>query len=55
VEGFTTSEDHEMLNRVETQMKRRFAIGSQVSEHTIVQDFLRQVSLILVVVSNMKI
>ncbi|XP_064419231.1 DNA replication licensing factor MCM5 [Latimeria chalumnae] len=42
VEGFTTQEDQEMLSRVEKQLKRRFAIGSQVSEHSIVQDFLRQ-------------
>ncbi|GLG97977.1 DNA replication licensing factor REC [Gryllus bimaculatus] len=41
-EGFTTEEDHEMLTRIEKQLKRRFAIGSQVSEHNIVQDFLRQ-------------
>ncbi|XP_072031624.1 LOW QUALITY PROTEIN: DNA replication licensing factor mcm5-A-like [Amphiura filiformis] len=42
VEGFTTQEDQEELNRIEKQLKRRFAIGSQVSEHCIVQDFLRQ-------------
>lgn len=42
VEGFTTEEDHEMLNRVEKQLKRRFAIGSQVSEQNIIQDFVRQ-------------
>ncbi|KAI8425200.1 hypothetical protein MSG28_007023 [Choristoneura fumiferana] len=41
-EGFTTEEDHEMLSRVEKQLKRRFAVGSQVSEQTIIQDFLRQ-------------
>ncbi|XP_048473535.1 DNA replication licensing factor mcm5-A-like [Rhincodon typus] len=41
-EGFTTAEDQEMLARVEKQLKRRFAIGSQVSEHSIVQDFLKQ-------------
>lgn len=41
-EGFTSEEDHEMLTRIEKQLKRRFAIGSQVSEHNIVQDFLRQ-------------
>ncbi|XP_005527608.1 PREDICTED: DNA replication licensing factor MCM5 [Pseudopodoces humilis] len=41
-EGFTTQEDQEMLSRIEKQLKRRFAIGSQVSEHSIVQDFLRQ-------------
>lgn len=42
VEGFTTDEDHEMLNRVEKQLKRRFGIGSQVSEQNIIQDFTRQ-------------
>lgn len=42
-EGFTTEEDQEMLSRIEKQLKKRFAIGSQVSEHAIVQDFLRQV------------
>ncbi|XP_061436243.1 DNA replication licensing factor MCM5 [Lethenteron reissneri] len=41
-EGFTTQEDQELLARVEKQLKRRFAIGSQVSEHSIVQDFLKQ-------------
>jgi translation initiation factor 1 (eIF-1/SUI1) len=44
VEGFTTQEDQEMLSRIEKQLKRRFAIGSQVSEHSIVQDFTKQVS-----------
>ncbi|XP_071789959.1 DNA replication licensing factor mcm5-like [Asterias amurensis] len=42
VEGFATQEDQEELNRIDKQMKRRFAIGSQVSEHCIIQDFLRQ-------------
>lgn len=42
-EGFTTEEDQEMISRIEKQLKRRFVIGSQVSEHAIVQDFLRQV------------
>uniref|UniRef100_A0A336MQU6 DNA helicase n=1 Tax=Culicoides sonorensis TaxID=179676 RepID=A0A336MQU6_CULSO len=41
-EGFTTEEDQEMLNRIEKQLKRRFAIGSQVSEQNIIQDFTRQ-------------
>ncbi|KAM6094477.1 DNA replication licensing factor MCM5 [Chlamydotis macqueenii] len=41
-EGFTTQEDQEMLSRIEKQLKRRFAIGSQVSEHSIIQDFVRQ-------------
>lgn len=44
-EGFTSEEDHEMITRIEKQLKRRFAIGSQVSENSIVQDFTRQVSL----------
>lgn len=44
VEGFTTQEDQEMLSRIEKQLKRRFAIGSQVSEHSIIQDFVKQVS-----------
>ena len=30
-EGFTTQEDQEVINRVEKQLKRRFAIGSQVN------------------------
>uniref|UniRef100_A0AAQ6AFV0 DNA replication licensing factor MCM5 n=1 Tax=Amphiprion ocellaris TaxID=80972 RepID=A0AAQ6AFV0_AMPOC len=42
VEGFTSQEDQEMIARVEKQLKRRFAIGSQVSEHSIVQDFTKQ-------------
>uniref|UniRef100_A0AAQ4NT42 DNA replication licensing factor MCM5 n=1 Tax=Gasterosteus aculeatus aculeatus TaxID=481459 RepID=A0AAQ4NT42_GASAC len=42
LEGFTSQEDQEMISRVEKQMKRRFAIGSQVSEHSIVQDFTKQ-------------
>lgn len=42
VEGFTTDEDHEMLMRIEKQLKRRFAIGSQVSEQNIIQDFSKQ-------------
>ena len=42
-EGFTSEEDHEVISRIEKQLKRRFAIGSQVSENSIVQDFTRQV------------
>ncbi|KAG9335923.1 hypothetical protein JZ751_003480 [Albula glossodonta] len=45
VEGFTTQEDQEMISRIEKQLKRRFAIGSQVSEHSIIQDFTKQISL----------
>lgn len=36
-EGFTTEEDQEMLNRIERQLKRRFAIGSQVYAQSIIQ------------------
>ena len=43
MEGFTTEEDQEMLSRIEKQLKRRFVIGSQVSEHAVLQDFLKQV------------
>uniref|UniRef100_A0A8C2C1Y4 DNA replication licensing factor MCM5 n=1 Tax=Cyprinus carpio TaxID=7962 RepID=A0A8C2C1Y4_CYPCA len=42
VEGFTTQEDQELISRIEKQLKRRFAIGSQVSEHSIIQDFTKQ-------------
>ena len=45
-EGFSTEEDQELLSRIEKQLKRRFVIGSQVSEHAIVQDFTRQVVLL---------
>ncbi|XP_005104462.1 DNA replication licensing factor mcm5-A [Aplysia californica] len=41
-EGFTTEEDRELLGRIEKQVKRRFVIGSQVSEHAIIQDFTKQ-------------
>ncbi|XP_054715712.1 DNA replication licensing factor mcm5-A-like [Uloborus diversus] len=41
-EGFTTEEEHHTLLRIEKQLKKRFAIGSQVSEFSIVQDFLKQ-------------
>ncbi|CAF1158993.1 unnamed protein product [Adineta steineri] len=42
IEGFTTREDQEEISRVEKQIRRRFVVGSQVSEHAIVQDFIRQ-------------
>nr|VZI30223.1 unnamed protein product [Spirometra erinaceieuropaei] len=41
-EGFTSQEEHDLIVRVEKQLKRRFVIGSQVSEHAILQDFSRQ-------------
>ncbi|KAG6799177.1 DNA replication licensing factor Mcm5 isoform X1 [Apis mellifera caucasica] len=41
-EGFTSDEDHEILSRIEKQLKRRFPIGNQVSEQNIVKDFVKQ-------------
>lgn len=41
-EGFTSEEDHEVLSRIEKQLKNRFPIGHQVSEQNIVKDFLKQ-------------
>lgn len=41
-EGFTSEEDHEILSRLEKQLKNRFPIGNQVSEQNIVNDFLKQ-------------
>ena len=40
-EGFTTEEDQEIIQRIEKQLKKRFAVGSQVSEHTIMGDFAK--------------
>ena len=42
VEGFSSETDQEEIRRVETQLKSRFPIGSQVSEQRIIQDFVRQ-------------
>ncbi|KAK9883161.1 hypothetical protein WA026_001361 [Henosepilachna vigintioctopunctata] len=41
-EGFTTEEEHETLLRIEKQLKRRFAIGTQVSQQNIIEDFVQQ-------------
>nr|XP_018901469.1 PREDICTED: DNA replication licensing factor Mcm5 [Bemisia tabaci] len=41
-EGFTSEEDYETLLRIEKQLKRRFPVGTQVSEVNIVNDFLDQ-------------
>lgn len=42
VEGFTSSEDQEQLQRIEKQIRRRFVVGSQVSENSIIQDLVKQ-------------
>jgi len=42
VEGFTSTSDQEELNRIERQIKRRFIVGSQVTEYAVVQDLIKQ-------------
>lgn len=42
IEGFTSEEEHDMLCRIEKQLKRRFAIGTQVSQQNIINDFMQQ-------------
>uniref|UniRef100_A0A915PJE3 DNA replication licensing factor MCM5 n=1 Tax=Setaria digitata TaxID=48799 RepID=A0A915PJE3_9BILA len=42
IEGFTSAEDQESFSRIEHQLKKRFALGTHVSEYLIVQDFVRQ-------------
>ncbi|KAK6100641.1 DNA replication licensing factor mcm5-A [Brugia pahangi] len=42
IEGFTSAEDQESFSRIERQLKKRFALGTHVSEYLIVQDFVRQ-------------
>lgn len=41
-EGFTTEEDHQQMLRIEKQIKRRFPVGTQVSEKNIVKDLIKQ-------------
>jgi DNA replication licensing factor MCM5 len=52
VEGFTSHEDQEQLQRIEKQIRRRFVVGSQVSEHAIVQDLIKQVNFLRVKLLN---
>ena len=40
--GYATASDQEDLNRIERQVKRRFLIGSQVSEKSIINDLIKQ-------------
>lgn len=42
VEGFTSQEDQDQLQRIEKQVRRRFVVGSQVSENAIIQDLVKQ-------------
>lgn len=41
-EGFTTEEEHQQMIRIEKQIKRRFPVGTQISEFSIVQDLVKQ-------------
>ncbi|CAD5210130.1 unnamed protein product [Bursaphelenchus xylophilus] len=41
-EGFTSKQDEETFARVEKQLKKHFLVGTHVSEHMIVQEFVRQ-------------
>ncbi|KAK5974446.1 DNA replication licensing factor mcm-5 [Trichostrongylus colubriformis] len=40
IEGFTSDADQESMQRIEAQMKKRFSVGTHVSELVIVQDFV---------------
>merc|ERR1712059_212658 len=40
-EGLTPEEDLEEVRRIETSLKKRFAIGSQVTEQRIISDFVK--------------
>lgn len=42
IEGFVSVEEQETFNRIEQQLKKRFALGTFVSEYLILQDFVRQ-------------
>lgn len=57
VEGFTSGADQEALSKIENQLKKRFAVGTHVSEHLIVQDFVTRQhykeSLIKKVINNL--
>jgi DNA replication licensing factor MCM5 len=41
-EGFTTEEEHQSMLRIEKQIKRRFPVGSQLGEQSIIQDLTKQ-------------
>ncbi|RWS16481.1 DNA replication licensing factor mcm5-A-like protein [Dinothrombium tinctorium] len=41
-EGFTTEEDHREMVRIEKQIKRRFPVGAQLSQNSIIQDLVNQ-------------
>ncbi|XP_015783524.1 DNA replication licensing factor mcm5-B [Tetranychus urticae] len=41
-EGFTSEEDHQALVKVEKQIKKRFPVGTQLTETSIVQDLVQR-------------
>ena len=41
-EGFTTEEDHAQMIKIEKQIKRRFPVGTQIQEKSIVTDLRKQ-------------
>lgn len=52
VEGFTSAEDQEQLQRIEKQVRRRFVVGSQVSENAIIQDLVKQVFILWTILGS---
>jgi len=42
IDGFVTETEQEEIGQIEKQLKKRFAIGTQVSHHAILQDFSKQ-------------
>lgn len=42
VEGFLSNTDQQTFNRIENQLRKRFAIGTYVSENLIVNEFVKQ-------------
>jgi len=41
-EGFTSEEEHQQLIKMEKQIKKRFPVGSQVAERSILTDLMQQ-------------
>ncbi|XP_014280815.1 DNA replication licensing factor mcm5 isoform X1 [Halyomorpha halys] len=39
---FATEDDYEMFRRIEKQLKSRFSVGSRISEHLVISDFVKQ-------------
>ena len=45
-DGFTSEADQDEVQKIEGQLKNRFPICSHMSKQRIIQDFLKQVSVI---------